>query len=335
MTPSRGLQRSVGCLATLLSVLACSDVPRPVCVAGRTEYVMGTLLDVWVEADDTLTAARAIDTAFAVVRRLDRLLSNYDSASELTRIGREAPRPVHVSPETMNFVLGSLALARQTNGTVDFTVAPVVRLWGFYGERPAVPNASTLARAGACVGIRKVGVDTLAGTVRLDSGMALDPGAAGKGFALAEADRATAWPAVQTVNFNFGGQVFRRGREAVEYAVQHPRDDSTVVSLIRFASGSLATSGDTERFFESEGRRFGHIIDPRTLQPVERRGAVSVWHPDPFLADALATALFILGPDSCFDVLARFPDAAVLFVESQADSLVVRTNSAWDRMESP
>jgi thiamine biosynthesis lipoprotein len=311
----------------------CGGPARPVCVDLRTEYVMGTLLEVRVEADDSLVAARAVDSAFAVVRRLDRLLSNYDSASELSRIGRIAPGAMRVSPPVIDFIEQSIELAGRTGGAVDFTIEPVVRLWGFYGDHPAIPDSSALARALGLVDYRRVAIDRGAGTVRIDSGMALDPGAAGKGFALAAADRALTSPAIRSVYFDFGGQIFRRGSRSVEFAVRHPRNDSAFVSLIRFASGSVATSGDQQRCFEAGGERYGHILDPRTGRPVRGRWSVSVWHPDPFTADGLATALFVLGPDRADDLLAGFPDAAALFVEPRGDSLELRATPAWESME--
>jgi len=322
-------------LALALLPLYASGCGRPSVgfVHSRTEYVMGTVLEVRVEADDSALAAAAVDTAFAVVRRLDRLLSNYDSTSELSRIGREAPAAVQVSPPTLDFVRRSLELADRTGGVLEPTIEPLVKVWGFYGEHPSVPDSLDRARALSLVDYRRVRVDAEANTVQMDSGMALDPGAAGKGYALARADSALASFPLASVYFDFGGQLFRRGTRTVDAAVRHPRADSVVISVIRFAVGSLATSGDWERYFEVDGLRFSHILDPRTGRPVPRRWGVSVWHPDPFIADALSTALFVLGPDSAAELLRRFPEAAAFFVEPDGDSMVTHRTSAWERLE--
>jgi len=294
---------------------------------------MGTLLEVRVEAKDSALAARAVDSAFAVVHRLDRLLSNYDSTSELSRIGHDAPASVPVSAATLDFISRSVELARRTGGAVDLTIEPLVRLWGFYGAHPSVPDSALVTRVLSLVDYRRARIDSVGLSVRLDSGMALDPGAAGKGYALATADRALAPLELQSVYFDFGGQLFRRGPHQVEAAVRHPRADSVAISVIRFTTGSLATSGDWERYFEANGERFGHILDPRTGWPVKGRWEVSVWHPDPFIADGLSTALFVVGPEHAERLLAQFPGAAAFFVEPDGDTLVTHATSAWTQME--
>ena len=294
---------------------------------------MGTLLEVRVEAQDSATADAAVDSAFATVRRLDRLLSNYDSTSEFSRIGRDSPASVHVSPPTLDFIRRSLELAEATGGALDLTVEPVVNLWGFYSEHPTIPDSLDLATARSRVDFRRVHIDDRASLVRVDSGMALDPGAAGKGYALAAADRALAPFALVSVLFDFGGQLFRRGTTEVEAAVRHPRVNSESIATIRFSTGSLSTSGDWERYFEVDGERYSHILDPRTGRPVRGRWEVSVWHPDPFIADALSTALFVLGPDGASDLLAQFAGAAALFVEPDGDSVITHATPAWQRLE--
>lgn len=315
----------------LLLVIACQSPPGA--YHSRTEYVMGTLLEVRVEAADSVVAAAAVDTAFAAAHRLDRLLSNYDTTSELSRIGRAAPAAVTVSPLTLDFIMRSRDLAELTGGLLEFTIEPLVKLWGFYGDTPSIPDSFALARALEQVDYRRVRIDAEASTVQVDSGMALDPGAAGKGYALAIVDRALARLPLRSVYCDFGGQLFRRGAGLVEAAVRHPRSDSLLISVIGFEVGSLSTSGDWERYFEINGERFTHILDPRTGRPVRGVWGVSVWHPDPFIADALSTALFVIGPDSAETVLTSFPGAAALFVKPDGDSLIVHATAAWENME--
>lgn len=106
-----------------------------------------------------------------------------------------------------------------------------------------------------------------------------------------------------------------------------------VAAVIRYATGSVATSGDYERYFEQDGVRYAHIVDPRTGRPVPGRVAVTVFAEDPFVADYLSTALFVLGPES--DLLDLHPGCGALFASWQGDSLIFQTRGDWDRLEVP
>lgn len=163
--------------------------------------------------------------------------------------------------------------------------------------------------------------------------MALDPGATGKGYALGKAGEALTKLGIDEYYFDVGGQIYWHADTPRAVAVRHPREDTVAVCVLRAAGGSVSTSGDYERFFEQDGVRYAHIIDPRTGWPVRSRAAVSVYADDPFVADALSTALFVLGPDAGAALLSQFPGAGALFAEWQGDSLVYVTAGSWEDLE--
>jgi thiamine biosynthesis lipoprotein len=133
--------------------------------------------------------------------------------------------------------------------------------------------------------------------------------------------------------FDFGGQIYWRADASQCVAVRHPREDTVAVSMLRATGGSVSTSGDYERYFEQDGIRYAHIIDPRTGWPVRGRAAVSVYADDPFVADALSTALFVLGPDAGAALLSQFPGAGALSAEWRGDSLVYVKAGSWNELE--
>ena len=301
--------------------------------SSRTDYVMGTMLSVTVEAVSDSLADAAVDTVFAEVKKLDRLLSHYDPRSELSAVAEYAPEPVHVSPETVEFMRRNLELAKASGGAFNPAIGPVVEAWGFYGEFPAMPDSAVLAERLGLADPKAIRLDTAGQLLGIAPGMRLDPGATGKGYALARAAKRVEVAGVRSLFLDFGGQIYYRGAAPHTFAVRHPRSDSNVVSVLRFDSGSVATSGDYERYFERDGVRYSHILDPRSGNPVRDRAAVSVFASDPFMADALSTILFVLGPDAGAHLLVQYPGTGAVFAEWRGDSLKMIRVGRWDDLE--
>ncbi len=312
----------------VLWLLLAGATPTHGAVLERTGYVMGTMLSVVIDSPDSALAARALDTAFALTSRLDCLLSNYRPDSELSRIGREAPAPVSLSPLTLDFLSRTLSWCDRSAGALDPTVGTLVHAWGFDSEHPARPEANVLDSASRLCGYRKVRLDTTAQTASMPCGFNLDPGATGKGYALAVVDRALLGMGVTRWNADFGGQLFCRGTDSLLIPVRHPRSDTTALAWLTFALGSVSTSGDYERYFDEGGKRYAHILDPRTKSPVQGRASVTVYAPDAFDADALSTALFVLGPQAAGRLLEQ-AGAGALFAEWNGETLELIIVGAW------
>lgn len=256
-------------------------------------------------------AREAVQAALAEFTRLDRLWNAYDPASEIARINAAAGRgPVAVSPDTLQVLRCALEVAALTGGAFDPTVGPLVRLWGFGGaegtpssgdgtRQPPPPEA--VARERALVDYRLVKLDPAAGTVELPRpGMALDLGAIAKGYAV---DRARAVMRDHGVNralVTAGGCVFALGTapggRPWRVAVQHPREPRSVLGVIPVTDRAVDTSGDYQRYFESGGVRYHHVLDPATGCPARACRSATVLHASAAWADALATAAMVLGP---------------------------------------
>jgi thiamine biosynthesis lipoprotein len=317
--------RALALVFLVFAPLAARAGGVPLC---RTGYAMGTLLSVEVCAPDTAAALAALDTVFAIASRLDSLLSNYRPESELCGIAGHAPAPVAVSAATLDFLARTLDWSARTGGALDPTVGPLVSAWGFDSERPARPDTLVLDSLARLCDYRRVRLDSASRTVQLPAGFRLDPGATGKGYALAVAESTLTALGVSAWSADFGGQLYRRGTDSLLVPVRHPRSDTTALAWLSFAQGSVSTSGDYERYFDLQGRRYAHILDPRTGWPVQGRAAVSVYAPNPFAADALSTALFVLGPGPALPLL-ESARAGALFAEWNGDSLVLIIVGEW------
>jgi thiamine biosynthesis lipoprotein len=317
-----------GAAALLLALAPGAVCPGAPVVIGRTEYAMGTLLEIELEAPDSVKGMAALDTAFGITARLDSLLSDYRPESEVSQIAAQAPAAVKVSPETFDFLARSLAWSARSEGALNPAVGPLVESWGFHYETPSRPDSNVVAALVLRCDYRRIHLDSQSLCVSVDAGMRIDPGATGKGYALAAIDAAYMRLGVGSFRADFGGQLYCRGKDSLLVPVRHPRSDTTALAWLLVSQGSVATSGDYDRYFEQNGIRYAHIIDPRTGYPVQGRAAVTVFAPDPLDADALSTALFVTGPEKASDLLSQ-AGAGALFAEWVGDSLHLIILGAW------
>lgn len=294
-----------------------SSAPAPAEPHRFRAQLMGTPFSLTLPADVEPAAARAAaDAAFAEIARVEHAMSEWRPDSEISRVNAAAPAAVAVSAETRHVLARALDLARQSDGAFDPTWAALRGLWRFDG-RPALPRRDALTAALALVDHRAVHVE--GDTVRLGRpGMALGLGAIAKGWGIDRAAAVLRARGITAFIVDGGGDLYVAGRKPGgarwTVGVRHPRQAEALVAELPVEDAAVVSSGDYERFFELGGRRYHHILDLRTGLPAERSVAVTVRAPDATLADALATAIFVLGPVDGLALAARHPgvDAAVL-----------------------
>ncbi|HXK11942.1 MAG TPA: FAD:protein FMN transferase [Vicinamibacteria bacterium] len=268
---------------------------------------------------DAATVRAAVGAGLDEVERVDRLMSHYRPASPLSRLNREAARgPVAVEPELFDFLAECLRWSRESDGAFDVTVGPLMKAWGFFADEGRVPDEPTLAAARAAVGYPHVVLDERARTVRFDHpGVELDLGGIGKGYA---ADRVVALlreRGVASALVNLGGSSVYGlgappGRAEWSVAIQDPTDPRKAALTVELRDRALSVAGGTTRFFERDGIRYSHIMDPRTGRPVQGVLSVAVLTETATAGDALDDVLFVLGPDAGRAVMRRLPGAEAL-----------------------
>jgi len=269
----------------------------------RAWPVMGTLFVATVWTRDSSGGAAALRAAHDSVRLVDSLMSTYRPESELSRANARAGlgEPVPVSPQTMAVLRQARLYWRLSGGAFDPTVGPIVRAWGFEGTRGRRPSSRALDSLRALVGFGGVELDSAASTVWLPrAGMRLDLGGIAKGYALDLARRALATSSIQGGTVDLGGNVLVFGRPPVgekwRVAIVNPLRRERTIGELALDSGAVATSGDYEHYVVIDGRRYGHLIDPRTAMPA--RGVLSATAIGPLgvWSDGLSATLFLLGP---------------------------------------
>lgn len=275
-------------------------------------YLMGTSVQVQAIGGDETARRAAIDDAFAAMAEVDRLMSNYRSDSELSHVNREAARgPVLVSDPLLRVLEAAQRISTDSNGAFDVTVGPLVRLWGFRDKTPHIPTPAELAAVRPLVGYRNLLIDNAQHTVRFaHAGMEIDLGGIAKGFAVELAADVLRRHGL-TGFIDAGGNQYLLGtppgKRAWMVGVKDPDHADQLLGVIDVPGGSVSTSADYANFLVADGRTYGHLLDPHTLQPSPASLSATVVSDDGTLADAMSKAAFVLGPRDGIALVDSYP----------------------------
>jgi len=285
-------------------------------------------------------ADRVIDAAFQEMTRVNGLLNNYDPASEVSRINAAAGHHfVEISFETAAVLQSALRVAKLSDGAFDFTVGPLLKVWGFSTDQPGRdgdgPSAEELARAKSLVGYDQFLIRSAADgsnnpfSAKLaKKGMYLDVGAFSKGYVADCAMALIRKNGVQSALVTAGGTVVAMGvkpdRSCWTIGIRHPRKAGGMLAAIELENRAVSTSGDYEKFYRKNNKRLTHIIDPRTALPVDRHQSVTVIAKTGFESDALATALFVMDTVRGMALVNSLPRVEALVIDHAGNIFMSR-----------
>jgi len=282
---------------------------------------MGMLLRVSVWGADSAHALAALDAAHAAVARVETLMSAAEPESELALANRRAgtDSATVLSPWTAEALSDALEIAGESGGALDVTAAPMADAWGVYRGRGAVPPPAVRDSLAPLVGWQKVRFDPATRAVRLPvRGMRLDFGGVARGYAVDRAVQALRAGGVAQGLVDLGGtfRVFGRPPVGARWMVglKDPRDEEEVFAAVQMDSGAVAISGGYGQFTMAGGRRWSHIVDPRSREPARGIVSVAVIAPNGVLADALASPLYVLGIEEGCRYARRHPGVDALWV---------------------
>lgn len=301
--------------AVALALLCCAGCARAPSSARQAlqdgTFAMGTALEISLYGDDLAALARARDAVFAEAHRLDALLSNWSDQSDVSRLNRAAGEgAVAVDAAVFDLLSASVRHSIETRGSFDVTVGPLVALWSRAGERNALPSRREIDDARARVGAARIALLPDA-RIALPEGMAIDVGGIAKGFAVDRAVPILREAGIESALLNFGqSSSFALGAppgspDGWRLLARAPEGGFAGVLTLR--DRALSVSGSLGQWSEIEGRRYGHVIDPRSgLALVALREAL-VLAPDATRAEALSKALLVLGEREGIEVVAGQP----------------------------
>jgi thiamine biosynthesis lipoprotein len=277
------------------------------------------------EESGVVAATEALDE----IDRLESQLTVFRETSEVSYINAHAANgSVAVSQELFDLLVLCKRLHRETEGAFDITSGPLTRCWGFLKRDGRLPSEADIERARSVVGFEKLQLDETARTIRFsEKGGEINLGSIGKGYALDCA--ALLMPnRVNTALLNAGASSMRavgEGEHGEGWTVglRNPRSKLRRLGVLRLRNCALSTSGNEEQFFHHQGRRYSHIIDPRTGWPAEEVSSVSVIAPTAALSDALATAFFVGGRELAERYCQEHTEVLVVMLESASQAPVV------------
>ncbi len=312
-----------------------------------TQLHMGVQVNMTVYAADQASAEQACTAAFDRIAQIDAMMSDYRPDSELMRLcDRAGQGPVPVSPELFLVLRRSVELSRASDGAFDVTVGPVVTLWRTARRTGVLPSASEIAAARSLVGWQRIKLDRNQRTVELAMpGIRLDLGGIAKGYALdcamsvlrqngieralieAGGDIVMSGPPPGTVGWRVQMQsagaelVVPTGRRVPPLPMSHLAPEAaasskTLPRILELHDCAVSTSGDTEQFVIFSGKRYSHIVDPKTGLGLTTRTEATVIAKDGITSDSLATAFCVLGADGAGETLRAFPSVRLFITEA-------------------
>jgi len=295
---------------------------------------MGTLVEITVIGRDRERLLRATNKAFAEFQRIEELMSPYKEGSDISRLNRKAGEgKIKVSPEVLDILVRSKELSRNSQGAFDLTAASLGPIWSFDKDSPRVPSRSDISKALQAAGPDKLEIYEKKGTAGLSGQKTrIHPGGIAKGHACDRAAAVLKEEGVSMAMVNAGGDIRVLGRKINrpwKVGVQDPRDRNRIMAWIPIANEAVATSGDYEKFFIKDGKRYCHILDPRNGRPADKSRSATVIADKAWLADGLATAVFVLGPEEGLE-LSRSMDAEALVIDSGGE--IHMTEGLQDRV---
>jgi len=314
--------------ASLAALLACASAPPPedpavVCPVTESDgrYAMGTVLEISLCVPDHATGERLLEELFAQVARYEAMFSRFAPRSDLVRVNRNAGgSPVVVAPEFLDLTAASLSLAETTRGAFDVTVGPLVALWQEAVQSGQVPDAARIAAARALAGPRMVELDREARTAALrERGAMLEFGGVAKGWALDRLAGTLRAGGVSRALLSFGqSSVVALGKPAGwdGWGVLLADASGGFAGTAQLRDQSLSVSGSLGQYTEIAGRRYGHVIDPRSGEPLTRERVAVALGGDGTRAEALSKALLILGEAEGIALLESLPDAEGLLIDA-------------------
>ena len=331
-------------LVVLSLVLACSpSVHKPTvyvfdgATMGTTYTVRVVMMGAWKQAERD----RLADRIQATLDMVESKMSHYDPASELSEFNRlRRTEWFEVSPETFAVLSFAQELSEVSGGALDVTVAPLVNAWGFGPVEPTQlpPDADQLARLRDQVGYSKLELAPAASSVRkTDPAIECDLSAVAKGYGVDRLSATLRQDGLARFMIEVGGEIVTAGRNQDDLpwriGIERPTAAGGIHRVVPLQDLAMATSGDYHNTREVNGRVFSHTIDPRSARPVEHRlGSVSVIADHCLLADGMATALEVLGPDDGYALALKMGWAALFLVRDGVDAVTAHATPAFEEL---
>ena len=265
-------------------------------------YLMDTLVEIKVSSEHN--AKNTVQETFNIMEEWEKKLDRYNENSIIAEINSKGENGVYVSSELITFFQKVVKYAKMTEGAFDPTIAPLIDLWGFGEGENGVPEKAEIEQALKLIDYNNIKIDEKAQKIYLPKKQKIDLGAVAKGFIIDKAYEFLKKEGLNNFFINAGGNIRVSGINKIEnrpwtIGIRKVRNNNEIYNnyILEITDGAIATSGDYERYFIKNNKRYSHLIDSRTGYPARGIQGITIYAPDAFTADILSTANFILGWD--------------------------------------
>lgn len=279
----------------------------------KTRFLLGTIFEIQIRDTEKDKAEEIISAAFDEVSRIDDLLSTYKTKNAVWDINNSGDSVIRVDPEIYSLLDECLKISETTNGAFDIAIDTLISLWGFGKDRMVVPETNLLNKALLSSGYQNLKLSGNNYVIR-NNGVKLNFGAIAAGYAVDRVFEHLKTANVKSALINGGGEIRAIGNEW-SVGIQHPRVSGALLEKINLKGFSVATSGDYEQFFEDNGVRYHHILNPANGYPATECQSVTVVAENTTIADALGTGVFVLGPEKGMALIESLENVEALIVD--------------------
>jgi thiamine biosynthesis lipoprotein len=311
-------------------------IPQPIYSSNLYKYhqvAMGTVIEITLIGDDEEAANKAALQAFQEIKRIETLMSPWLDSSDVARTNRSAGKEwVKVSPETVEVIRKAQEISELSEGGFDITVGPLTGLWRKAREQKIPPSAEEMKEKLDLVNFKNIEVDQEGRVFLKKKGMAIDLGGIAKGYGVDRAFDVLRSLGYKKLIVNAGGDLRVGGlkdNQAWSIGIQNPRESKKILTRISVSDMAVATSGDYEKFFIYEGKRYHHIFNPKNGFPTEGCQSVTIVTKDCITADGLATAVFVLGPEKGYSLCRKLDGVECLIVDGEGKIIHSPNLKTW------
>lgn len=291
--------------------------------AEDTRFMLNTIcsITVYSEENKDKTSEELVNEAFDLCQTYEDTFSRTIEGSDIYNINNSGGAPVTVSDDTIEILETAKYFSELSDGAFDITTAPLSIRWDFEGENPSVPPDNEIQELLATVDYTKIKID--GNTVTLEAPVeAIDLGAIAKGYIADKLAEFLKDNGVTSAIISLGGNIYAIGENSEEkrpfnLGVQDPQaEDGSILGYLQLSDKSLVTSGDYQRYFMQDGKRYHHILDPKTGYPAESGlSSVTIISDSSVVGDALSTTCFVLGKDKGLELINSYDGVEAIFID--------------------
>ncbi|TDW47859.1 thiamine biosynthesis lipoprotein [Flavobacterium sp. 270] len=286
----------------------------------RTTLLMGSRFDITIVAKDSLSAEKNIDEVITEISRIENLISDWKSDSQVSEVNQNSGiRPVKVDREVFELTKRAIHLSEITNGGFDVSFAAMDRIWKFDGSMTEMPSAEAIKKSVEKVGYQNIILDSVNSTVFLKlKGMKIGFGALGEGYAADKCRNMIMAKGIKAGIINGSGDMSTWGKQPNgkpwKIGITNPFNPDKLLAVVPLQQEAVTTSGSYEKFVVFDGKRYSHIINPKTGYPATGLCSVTVFGPNAEAANSLSTSMMVLGQTEGLLLLKKFPDYSCVMI---------------------